>query len=69
VIARFGATPVPKLDLHVDAVIIAVAHQQFRAMKASEILGLMGRNPVLGDVRGMMDPEVAGRNGLYYRKL
>ena len=32
-IEHFGATPLPKLDLKMDAVIIAVAHRQFRDMK------------------------------------
>jgi UDP-N-acetyl-D-glucosamine/UDP-N-acetyl-D-galactosamine dehydrogenase len=69
IIRIFGATPLPKLNLDVDAVIIAVAHKQFKAMKADEILGLMKKDPVLVDVRGMMDPAIADRKGLYYRKL
>jgi len=69
VIRRFGAKPLPLLDMKVDAVIIAVAHAQFKAMPVGKILGLMGDHPVLIDVRGMVDGETVKPKGLYYRKL
>jgi UDPglucose 6-dehydrogenase/UDP-N-acetyl-D-galactosamine dehydrogenase len=69
VISHFGALPLPKLDKKMDAVIIAVAHKPFREMKLEEIRKLMNDKPVLVDVRGMIDPVSAGKNGMYYRKL
>ena len=69
VIKHFGAKPLPKLDRKMDAVIIAVAHKQFREMPVKTIRGLMNDHPVLIDVRGMVDPKAAGKNGIYYRKL
>jgi UDPglucose 6-dehydrogenase/UDP-N-acetyl-D-galactosamine dehydrogenase len=69
VITHFGAEPVKKLGLKVDAVIIAVAHKQFRALPVREILSLMNRDPVLVDVRGMVDPKSAEMQDVYYRKL
>ncbi|MDO9323596.1 MAG: UDP binding domain-containing protein [Methanoregula sp.] len=48
VIERFGAKPVSNPDMKVDAVIIAVAHKQFKEMPANEILKMMnGSGPRL----------------------
>lgn len=69
VIEHFGAIPLPKLDQKMDAVIIAVAHQEFRQMSVDAIRALMNDHPVLIDVRGMVEPEVCKRQGMYYRKL
>ena len=69
VIARFGAKPLPLLDVKVDAVIIAVAHSQFKAMPVEKIRGLMKDHPVLIDVRGMVSGIGADKAGMYYRKL
>jgi UDP-N-acetyl-D-galactosamine dehydrogenase len=52
VIEPFGAKPLPKLDKKMDAVIIAVAHGQFRKMAVAEICQFMNSHPVLIDVRG-----------------
>jgi UDP-N-acetyl-D-galactosamine dehydrogenase len=69
VISGFGATPLPRLDRKMDAVIIAVAHRQFRQMTVPQIRDLMKPRPVLIDVRGMMDQEMAKASGIFYRKL
>ena len=69
VIEHFGAIPLPNLDQKMDAVIIAVAHQQFRQMPVETIRALMNDHPVLIDVRGMVDQEVCRDLGIYYRKL
>jgi UDP-N-acetyl-D-glucosamine/UDP-N-acetyl-D-galactosamine dehydrogenase len=69
VIAHFGAKPLPQLDKKMDAVIIAVAHKPFREMTIKEIQGLMDKNPVLIDVRGMFDQNQAKKNGIHYKKL
>jgi len=68
-IKHFGAIPLQKLDRKMDAVIIAVAHRQFRKMKVEDILSLMNDHPVLIDVRGMLDRDLAAKKGMYYRKL
>jgi UDP-N-acetyl-D-galactosamine dehydrogenase len=68
-IEHFGAMPLPKLNKKMDAVIIAVAHRQFRDMKIEKIRSLMNHTPVLIDVRGMVDRTTAEKAGFYYRKL
>jgi UDPglucose 6-dehydrogenase/UDP-N-acetyl-D-galactosamine dehydrogenase len=70
VIRHFGAQPLPKLDKKMDAVIISVAHAPFKMMSVQEILSLMNSEPVIIDVRGMVDGGPAAvRSGGYYRKL
>jgi len=69
VIANFGTKPLPKLDKKMDAVIIAVAHAQFRKMGIAEICQFMNNHPVLIDVRGMVNKEAAERQEIYYRTL
>jgi UDP-N-acetyl-D-glucosamine/UDP-N-acetyl-D-galactosamine dehydrogenase len=69
VIARFGAIPVTSLEKKMDAVIIAVAHDQFRQMSVEAIRNLMREKPVLVDVRGMLDRHVAESQEITYRGL
>jgi len=69
VIRKFGAIPLPNLDMKVDAVIIAVAHKPFRNMNLEEIRGLMHDHPVLIDVRGMLKSTEARKYGMYYQRL
>jgi len=69
VIRHFGAQPLPRLDKKMDAVIISVAHAPFKMMSVQEILSLMNSEPVIIDVRGMVDGVAAVRSGGYYRKL
>ena len=69
VVKHFGTIPLPKLDKKMDAVIIAVAHTNFRKMPVKEIRELMKNKPVLIDVRGMVDRDAAIKLGIYYCKL
>jgi UDP-N-acetyl-D-glucosamine/UDP-N-acetyl-D-galactosamine dehydrogenase len=69
VIRHFGANPLPKLDKKMDAVIIAVAHKQFKCMTIKKIRTIMNDHPVLIDVRGMVDQNIAENLGIYYKKL
>jgi UDPglucose 6-dehydrogenase/UDP-N-acetyl-D-galactosamine dehydrogenase len=69
VVKHFGAIPLPKLDKKMDAVIIAVAHSKFRKMAVEEFRELMKNQPVLIDVRGMVDRDAALKAGIYYRTL
>ena len=68
-IKQFGAIPLPHLDKKMDAVIIAVAHSSFKEMSLADIRGLMNSEPVLVDVRGMVDRDAAEKVGMFYRKL
>ena len=69
VIKHFGAKLLPKPGKKMDAVIIAVAHTQFKGMSLQQIRQLMNENPVLIDVRGMVDRVAAMNSGIYYRSL
>jgi UDPglucose 6-dehydrogenase/UDP-N-acetyl-D-galactosamine dehydrogenase len=69
VIRHFGAKPLPGLDKKMDAVILSVAHDQFCKMTVEEIRKLMNKNPVLIDVRGMIDKDIAEKTGIYYQRL
>jgi UDP-N-acetyl-D-glucosamine/UDP-N-acetyl-D-galactosamine dehydrogenase len=69
VIRNFGAKPLSRLDKKMDAVIIAVAHDQFRKMSIKTIREIMNKKPVLVDVRGMVDKEKAEEMGIYYQRL
>jgi hypothetical protein len=46
VIRHFGARPFPKPDKQMDAVIISVAHSQFRKMGVADICRFMNSHPV-----------------------
>jgi UDPglucose 6-dehydrogenase/UDP-N-acetyl-D-galactosamine dehydrogenase len=52
-----------------DAVIITVAHDEFRRMPLPEIRGLLSDRPVLVDVRGMVDGDEARALGIRYLRL
>ena len=68
-IKHFGAIPLPRLDKKMDVVIIAVAHSSFKEMSLSDIRGLMNSEPVIIDVRGIVDRDAAEKAGVYYWKL
>ncbi|MFC1964595.1 nucleotide sugar dehydrogenase [Chloroflexota bacterium] len=53
----------------IDAVIMAISHDQFRRMKLSELRKMMSNKPVLIDVRKTFDRGEAEREGFYYRTL
>ncbi|MCQ1539541.1 nucleotide sugar dehydrogenase [Methanocalculus taiwanensis] len=65
IIRKFGAEPYH--GEKVDAVIIAVAHKAFRRYSSQDILGRMNSDPVIVDVRGMMNPD--GFAGVSYSRL
>jgi len=66
-IRGFGVNALDNLDVVVDCVIVAVAHDEFRKMGLEDIGKFMNAKPVLIDVRGMFDGEEAKRKGFYYR--
>jgi len=68
-IAEFGMEALDGLSVKVDAVIIAVAHDEFKKMDLEDIQKLMKDKPVLIDVRGMFDVKNVERGGFCYRRL
>ena len=68
-IKQFGAIPLPHHDKKMDAVMIAVAHSSFKEMSFADIRALMNSEPVIIDVRGMVDRDAAEKAGVYYWKL
>jgi UDPglucose 6-dehydrogenase/UDP-N-acetyl-D-galactosamine dehydrogenase len=59
-------------ELHkkvVDAVIITVAHQSFKALTLEDLSNIMNSHPVLMDVRRMFEPTIAKKAGFIYRTL
>jgi UDP-N-acetyl-D-mannosaminuronate dehydrogenase len=51
-IRGFGVKALDNLDMKVDGVIVAVAHDDFGMMKREDLIGKMNSKPVLSDVRG-----------------
>ena len=68
-IKGFGVKALDILDVKIDCVIVAVAHDEFKKMGFEDIGTFMNDKPVLIDVRGMFDGEEAKRKGFYYRGL
>jgi UDP-N-acetyl-D-mannosaminuronate dehydrogenase len=69
VIRKFGAIPLQKRDGNMDAIIVAVAHDEFRSMKIDCIRNLLNSHPVLVDVRGMLDRVTLEEKGISYYRL
>jgi len=61
-------TPLNKLR-KASAVIIAVAHKEYRLMSLSHLKKLMGRNPVIVDVKGIVDRRAAEKAGIVLWRL
>jgi UDPglucose 6-dehydrogenase/UDP-N-acetyl-D-galactosamine dehydrogenase len=68
-IKQFGVKAIDNLNVKVDCVIVAVAHDEFKRMKLKNLTRMMNNKPVLIDVREMFDGEEAKRKGLYYKTL
>jgi UDP-N-acetyl-D-galactosamine dehydrogenase len=68
-IEHFGAISLPKLDKKMDAVIITVAHTQFKVMNIDQIAKLMNDHPVLVDVRGIYEDAPIENFGIRYITL
>jgi UDP-N-acetyl-D-galactosamine dehydrogenase len=65
----FGVKALDNLDMKMDCVIVAVAHDEFKKMEFEDIAKFMNVKPVLIDVRGMLNEEAAKGKGFYYRGL
>ena len=68
-IEAFGAKSSANLDVKMDCVIVAVAHEEFKKIKLKDMQELMNNAPVLIDVRGMFNGEEAKKKGFYYKTL
>jgi len=65
----FGVKPVGGLSVKTDCVIIAVAHEKFRAITLDMLKDASKEKPVLIDVRRMFDSQEARKKGFYYFTL
>jgi len=68
-IEGFGVKALDELNVKVDCVIVAVAHDEFKKMKLDDIRKFMNDKPIIVDVRGMFDEEEAKKKGFYYRRV
>ena len=68
-IEAFGVKSSANLDVKMDCVIVAVAHDEFKKMKLEDVSKFMNNKPIIVDVRGMFDEEESKEKGFYYRCL
>ncbi|HJH27834.1 MAG TPA: hypothetical protein C5S37_13975 [Methanophagales archaeon] len=68
-IEAFGVKSLANLDVQMDCVIVAVAHNKFKKINLKDMKELMNNAPVLIDVRGMFDAGEAKREGFYYKEF
>lgn len=68
-VAGFGVEPVDSLKNGMDAVVIAVGHEEFRGISLEELAGLMGEKPVVVDVRGIFRRNDDVEEGFVYCTL
>ncbi len=68
--AMYGLTLCDKTDLiNLDAVIIAVAHDAYRAMSIADFQAMLTQNGCLIDVKGMLNPKTVSENGIHIWRL
>ena len=68
-IEEFSVNALNDLNVKVDCVIVAVAHDEFKKMKLGELKKFMNNKPVLVDVRSIFDGVEAKGKGFYYESL
>ena len=67
---HYGVTLTPRSAMKTAvAVIAAVAHAEYRALTAAELVGLMGASPVLVDVKGLYDRRELESAGIRHWSL
>lgn len=69
IIEKFGIVNFEKHRFKVDAIIITVAHNQFRNMTISQYKDFSNEDPIMIDVRRMIKSEDAKEAGFYYKGL
>jgi len=68
-IEGFSVKALDDLNIKVDCVIVAVAHDELREIALDDLKKMTNDEPVLIDVRGVFDGEAAKRKGFYYRRV
>ena len=68
-IEKFGIKALDDLNIKVNCVIVAVAHDKFKKMTLEDVKKFMNDKPVVIDIRGMFDGEEVKKNDFYYRGL
>ena len=68
-IEGFGVNALDNLDIKMDCVIVAVAHDAFKKMKLEDLARIMNDKSVLVDVRDVFDGEKAEEMGIWYKGL
>jgi UDP-N-acetyl-D-galactosamine dehydrogenase len=67
---EYGVTLVAPQDLApASAVILAVAHKEFKQLDVAQLKGMMADNPVLIDVKGIYDPQAVVAAGIRFWRL
>jgi UDP-N-acetyl-D-mannosaminuronate dehydrogenase len=66
-IEKFGIRALDNLDVKVDGVIVAVAHDEFKKMKLEDVKKFMNDKPVLIDVRRIFKAKDTMEKGFYYK--
>ena len=66
---EFNVKAVDELVIEFDCIIITVAHDEFKKMTLDDIKKFMNEKPVLIDVRGMFEKDIAIKNGFNYKTL
>ena len=65
----FGVKALDSLNVKMDCVIVAVAHDEFKKMKLDDVKKFMNDKPVLIDVRSMYKAKDSMEKGFYYRRV
>ena len=70
-IEGFGVNALDNLDVEIkmDGVIVAVAHDVFKRKTLDEIKKFMNDKPVMIDVRSIFKAKDSMENGFYYKEL
>ena len=64
---EYKMTLVDKISDDYDAVIVAVAHEEYRQMKTEQFLEMMGPDPILFDLKALYDYPPADSQLTYWR--
>ena len=66
-IEGFGVKALNELNVKVDGVIVAVAHDEFKRVKLEDVKKFMNDKPVLIDVRSIFKAKDTMKKGFYYK--
>jgi UDP-N-acetyl-D-galactosamine dehydrogenase len=67
---EYGVTLLPFAELQpAAAVVVAVAHREYRTLSVEQLKKLMGDNPVLIDVKSICDPVAVQGTGIRFPRL